>query len=1252
MAAVFWQARAPSARSCHEAVLDASDLPPAAPVAPPPASLFDGLPDGVLRFDAHGRVVYLNAAFERAVALPRRAFLGRNLEEVPGFAPYAALWRAALRDVLDTEEESWFKFRFDHPFGARHFDVRLLLERSPAAPHVTALLRDVTFTRGVVRESRGADALAATLLSAVNVGIALLDRELRIRHWNGFLEQLTGIAESQVLGRRPDEAFDLSPLPDLPDACRRMKSGALRVTEQREYALPFGAQPWVRERRTPVYDARGDFDGVLVIVERIDAARFAEKSLSALQRALEQAGELVLEVGPDGTVLDANDSALGQLGLERSDLGTATLLAIDAELTAGELAALIERLRRGGSDRRETRYRNRVDGSELRVEVIAQRAEHGQRETVFLLARDISARKRAELALVDSAERFRSLFDESPVALLLLDAHLRVLQANRAAGQLLDRALIDLVGQEAAQLLLPEDVHGADRLRRDIAAETLDPAASDLRLVASDGRVRWVRLVVRGWRDGRRERQYLLVLEDYTERKQAALQLEAAVGQQRTLLETMAAAVAQVRDGIVLRANGEFARLFGFDEAALAGIEVACLAQPASGDDEGMRGRLPEVEHGRTASAETRLYRSDGRGLWCLVQVRAVGPAAADGAVEAIYTFHDVTPLRESRESLARSLLELNLVFDATEVALLHLTDGRVVRCNAQAAAMFGRAAGPLGRAFAALIDWSPDQPVPEWLGAQGTAVEAPATEVRMRGADGTVFWALVSMRSIDAARPASGQIVTVLNIDARKRSEVELQRMRNYLDLVLESLPVMVAVRDARDGRFVSINRAGEALTGRPRDAIVGRTWHQLYPAPLADELAALDARAAESGRMIDEPRVATRDVDGRPLTEHRRVLPVFESAGADVPGTPRYLMSIVEDLTETVRTEAALQDTEAHFRELAEHLDAFVFIADRNLTRLVYASPRCEALLGIGAAQITADPRLALERVQAQERPALARRLPLLLARLARLRRTELTVRIDHPTLGARTVTARFTPVQMPGGSLRIFGLAEDTTEREAERDQRLANALQHRDIQMHEVHQRIRKNLQGVAGLLQQQAFAAPELIDPLSEAATRIHAVAVLHGLQPNAGDGVPFAALVQGIFSSLAGVYNVLVQVEPPGPALAAWVIPESEAVPMALAVNELGGNAIKHRSKPDQRVVARFAPRGAGIELRIEQPGRLKEGFDLARVGGSASGLGLVKGLLPTRGARLRVDQLGPLVITRLALLPPSIRNPAAAAGG
>jgi len=1223
--------------------LDASDLPsPGAIASLPPASLFDALPDALLRFDAAARIVYVNPAFERAMLLARRSLLGRRFEDIEGLAAYAGLWNGQLHELLQTEEERWFKFSFDHPLGRRHFDVRLLLERDDRAPHVTALLRDVTFARGAVRASRGADALAEAVLAADNVGIALLDRELRVKHVNGFLEEMTGVGAEHALGRRPDEIVDLSALPEVMASYERMRGGATRSTDQQEYVLPAGTRPWIRERRTPIFDARGAFDGVFVLVERIDSAQQAATSLSALRGALEQAGELVLEVDADGVLIDANATALQQLGLTRADFGVTSLAQIDSELPSGEIPRLIERLRLHGAERRETRYACRLrPGAMLPVEVIAQRCESGPRESVLLLARDIGERKRTEAALLESAERFRSLFDESPVALLLLDENLRVVQGNHAAGRLLDRALIDLVGAEAPSLLQVEDHVAAERLRRELAAEALPQNDADVRIVHADGTELWARLVVRGWRAGA-GRRLLLVLENHTERKRAALQLEAAVGQQRTLLETMATAVAQVRGGVVVQANGEFARLFDFAEQAVVGMPLARLTEATAAGGPAP-GPLPEVSTERTTSAETMLLTASGRPIWCLVQARAVQVVpGAGGATDAIYTFLDVTAQRDGREALSRSLLELNLVFDSTEVALMHLADGRVMRCNAQALAMFGGEEGPVGRAFNELLDTSADDPLPTWLDAGAGASEPPA-EVRMRGADGAQFWAMVSMRPVDAQRPAAGQIVTVLNIDARKRSEQEVQQMRNYLDLVVETLPVMVAVRDARDGRFISINRAGEALLGRPRESVIGRTWHELFPPAPADELAALDTQALESGQIIEQPRVPGQTIDGRPLTLHRRVLPVFEDVSGGGPHGARYLMSIVDDLSDTARTEAALQDTEARFRELAEHIDAFVFIADSSLTTLRYASPRCEALLGIAAAQLQSDPRLVLECVQPQERPVLVRRLPLVLARLARLRRAEMTVRIDHPTRGPRSIAVRFTPARTPAGGLRIFGMAEDATEREAVQDQRLAAALRRHELVVHDVRQRLKKNLRGVASLLQQQAYARPELAEPLIDAAAQIQAIGLVHGIQPTDG-GVPLTGLVQGVFSDLAGMYNAIVQVEPPAAVLARWRVADKEAVPMALVISELGSNAIKHRSKTDQRVVARLAGLGERVELRIEQPGRLKEDFDLARVGSTVSGLGLAKSLLPHRGARLRIEQLGPLVITRLELTVPAIR--------
>ena len=78
-------------------------------------------------------------------------------------------------------------------------------------------------------------------------------------------------------------------------------------------------------------------------------------------------------------------------------------------------------------------------------------------------------------------------------------------------------------------------------------------------------------------------------------------------------------------------------------------------------------------------------------------------------------------------------------------------------------------------------------------------------------------------------------------------------------------------------------------------------------------------------------------------------------------------------------------------------------------------------------------------------------------------------------------------------------------------------------------------------------------------------------------------------------------------------------LPENEAVPLALVINELGTNAIKHRATRQDGIMVRVTTRPDGMEMAIENPGTLKDGFNLAQISASVSGLGLVKALLPRR---------------------------------
>src|SRR4030095_425043 len=366
--------------------------------------------------------------------------------------------------------------------------------------------------------------------------------------------------------------------------------------------------------------------------------------------------------------------------------------------------------------------------------------------------------------------------------------------------------------------------------------------------------------------------------------------------------------------------------------------------------------------------------------------------------------------------------------------------------------------------------------------------------------------------------------ILSLMDVDARRRSEEELRRVRNYLDLVVENLPVLVSVREAETARFVSLNRAGEQITGLSRQQVIGRTWREVYARQFADLYAELDRKALATGSQVDRPRDGMLRADGKRLTVNQRVVPLFEP-GPGVESHPRYVMSIIDDLTEEVRAEVALRETEARFRQFAENIDQLVFLMTGDFSSVLYVTPRYQSLIGAQVDDLVSDPRSALRYVVADDARGGLRALARLAARVRRVLSSEFSVRINHPTRGVRLIELRLNPVRMEDGAIRVFGVADDVTEREAAERQRMEAVVKQRDILVREVHHRIKNNLQGVAGLIQQAAVARPEVAPALEEAAAQIQAIAQVHGLQIRATGTLPVLGVAQGIFHNLANMFG-------------------------------------------------------------------------------------------------------------------------------
>lgn len=151
--------------------------------------------------------------------------------------------------------------------------------------------------------------------------------------------------------------------------------------------------------------------------------------------------------------------------------------------------------------------------------------------------------------------------------------------------------------------------------------------------------------------------------------------------------------------------------------------------------------------------------------------------------------------------------------------------------------------------------------------------------------------------------------------LETHKRTEEELRRANAFLDSIIENIPLMVFMKEAEQLRFVRFNKSGEELLGHSREALLGKNDYDFFPKDQAEFFIEKDRQVLRDKTLLDIPEepISSKDKGGRFL--HTLKVPVL---GAN--GESEYLLGISEDITERKLTLAALQESEARHKALAQ--------------------------------------------------------------------------------------------------------------------------------------------------------------------------------------------------------------------------------------------------------------------------------------------------------------------------------------------
>ena len=152
------------------------------------------------------------------------------------------------------------------------------------------------------------------------------------------------------------------------------------------------------------------------------------------------------------------------------------------------------------------------------------------------------------------------------------------------------------------------------------------------------------------------------------------------------------------------------------------------------------------------------------------------------------------------------------------------------------------------------------------------------------------------------------------------KRTRDEAVARQEFFDAILRILPTILMVKDARDGRYVLVNRAAEEILGFRADEVVGKSVFELFPPEEAEMFAAEDAEVIASREMnVTEDETVTTAQAGRRTFRTKKVA-TYSADG------PRYVVTVGEDVTDQRQTARALEAALASAEEAAQAKTVFL--------------------------------------------------------------------------------------------------------------------------------------------------------------------------------------------------------------------------------------------------------------------------------------------------------------------------------------
>ncbi len=621
-----------------------------------------------------------------------------------------------------------------------------------------------------------------------------------------------------------------------------------------------------------------------------------QRSEVRFRKIYENVPVMMHSIDRDGIVRNVNQKWLSEMGYEREEVLGRNIANVMTPESSLHLSAVLGRFwAEGKIDNVNYRYVKK-DGTIIDVlldSAVVYDAVWG--EISISTVRDITAQRRAENALKESEERYRTLIESMNEGFGIQDASGIITYANAKLCEMLQCSSQELVGRPVEEFL--------DRFEQNAEhlPSMINETSYEVSWTGKKGRKASTIMSPRPLFDFRGEFiGSCAVITDITERKKKEEELENLRRQLALILDSAWEGILGLdQEGRHTFVNPAAAKMLGYEAEELIGKKshkiwqrIGIDGSPYSEEECPLRDTLTT---GISHAGDHVLWRKDGTSFSAEL---IVNPLMAGGkSVGAVATFWDITRRKKDAQELKDREHELVAIYENAPLLMVLVDDERKVRkANIPAAKLAGTSTSAMigkrgGEALGCLHSLDVSEGCgfgPSCVGCtvRRTVLDTLETGISHHQIEATLPFShgdkatesvfLLSTTKLHV-REQPMVLVSILDITNRKRAEEALRQSEERFRAIFERARDCIFIKD-NQFKYVDLNPAAEKFLRRPVSRLIGRTAEALFPPEQAAAIADVSKRVI-SGQVVEWEHVLTiNDVD---FTYHTIEVPLYDSSG-----------------------------------------------------------------------------------------------------------------------------------------------------------------------------------------------------------------------------------------------------------------------------------------------------------------------------------------------------------------------------------